>query len=76
MDLVNQWVQSNAPVKQIRDIEALAEGVMGDKQLAHRWLSEPSLALNNRPPIELLGTPEGFDRVKTLLMRIERGVLA
>jgi Protein of unknown function (DUF2384) len=76
VDLVSRWVKTHAPVNQIREIEALAEAVIGDKYKAHKWLSEPNLALDNKPPVDLLGTDEGYARVKTLLMRIETGILA
>jgi uncharacterized protein (DUF2384 family) len=55
---------------------ALADEVFGDPQITKRWLKEPNMATGNKPPIELLGTEEGFARVQVLLRRIEAGVLA
>ncbi len=75
-NLVTQWIRTHAPVGQIREIEALAEAVIGNKQQAHRWLSDPNLALGDKAPIDLLGSEQGYERVKTLLLRIEYGVLA
>lgn len=74
--LLGQWVKTHAPVNQIRDIEALAETVLDDKQQAFKWLSEPNPATDDKPPIDLLGDQSGYDRVKNLLLRIEYGVLA
>jgi uncharacterized protein (DUF2384 family) len=75
-DLLGQWLKAHAPLVQIREIEALAAAVIGDRQLAFRWLSEPNPATDGKAPIDLLGDESGFDRVKTLLLRIEYGVLA
>ena len=74
-DLVGLWVKTHAPVNQIREIEALAETVLGDREQASKWLSEPNLATDDKAPITLLGDQRGYDRVKNLLLRIEYGVL-
>ena len=74
--LVNDWIASNLPADQIGKISALANEVFGDEPVATAWLREPNLAMDNKPPISLLGTQLGFDRVKNLLLRIRYGVLA
>ena len=56
-------------------IEMLANKVFGDPQTAKEWLLEPNLATDNRSPLSLLGTNDGFLRVQILLRRIEYGVL-
>jgi len=58
------------------NIPDLALMVFGDDQVAKRWLVHPNLSLDSQSPAELLDTSEGADRVKTLLLRIEYGVLA
>jgi putative toxin-antitoxin system antitoxin component (TIGR02293 family) len=58
------------------DISRLAERVFGNQQNAFKWLHQPNLATDNKAPIELLGTLEGFKRVENLLLRIDYGVLA
>jgi Protein of unknown function (DUF2384) len=57
-------------------ILTLAEKVFGDNQAADKWLTQPNLMLDNKAPIDLLDTPAGFNIVRTLLLRIEYGVLA
>jgi hypothetical protein len=73
--LVQHWIRNHVPTTQINEISILASAVLGDKDKAVRWLSEPNPAMNNRPPIDLVGENNGFDRVKNLLLRIEYGVL-
>jgi putative toxin-antitoxin system antitoxin component (TIGR02293 family) len=67
---------SESHVANIQAVEGLATAVFEDAAIAERWLREPNLATENRPPIELLDSPAGFARVTTLLERIEYGVLA
>lgn len=67
---------THVPITEIHDLEALAEAVIGDREEARKWLSEPNLATDNRAPILLAGSPEGYERVRNLLLRIEFGVLA
>ncbi|MBV9225269.1 MAG: DUF2384 domain-containing protein [Acidobacteriaceae bacterium] len=74
--LANTWVHGHLPKQQINDIRTLAEEALGDPAAALSWLCEPNMAADDRPPIQLLGTPEGFGRVKNLLLRIQYGVLA
>ena len=74
--LLQQWIKSHAPTNQIEEITLLATTVLGDKDKAQKWLSEPNVAMDNRPPIELIGEKDGFERVKNLLLRVEYGVLA
>jgi hypothetical protein len=74
--LVRHWIKTHVPTAQIEEITALAYTVIEDEDQAVRWLSEPCLATDNRPPIDLIGEKNGFERVKNLLLRIEYGVLA
>jgi putative toxin-antitoxin system antitoxin component (TIGR02293 family) len=60
----------------VHAIEHLAEAVFGDKEVATSWLREPNLATDNKPPVDLLGATEGYERVINLLLRIEYGILA
>lgn len=74
--LFEHWVKAHAPTNQIHRINALAISVIGDEVRALNWLKEPNPATDNRAPIELLGEPQGYERVTNLLLRIEYGVLA
>ncbi len=74
--LVQHWIKAHVPTAQIQEIAVLAFTVLDDKNQAVKWLTEPNLATDNRPPIDLIGERDGFDRVKNLLLRVEYGVLA
>jgi len=56
-------------------IFTIAIEAFDDQGVAARWLERPNLQTGNRPPIELIGTPEGFDIVETVLRQIQYGVL-
>ena len=71
-----QWVASHLPSRQIQSIFQRAEDVFGIPEVAGKWLQEPNLATDGQPPITLLGSEGGYARVKTLLDRIDYGVLA
>jgi putative toxin-antitoxin system antitoxin component (TIGR02293 family) len=60
----------------MQSVLELAINVFENESVAREWLNQPNLATDERPPIALLGTEEGFLRVQTLLHRIEYGVLA
>lgn len=74
--LINTWISTRLPIGQITEITQLATVVFGDQTVATSWLREPNLATDNQSPISLLGTPNGFERVKNFLLRIQYGVLA
>ena len=57
-------------------LEALAEHVFGEKDLAITWLRRSNLSTDDVPPLDLLREPNGFERIKNVLLRIEYGVLA
>jgi chaperonin GroES len=63
-------------VKEVTAIQELATKVFGNKAAGMEWLQEPNIATFDKPPIALLSSNEGFERVKNLLMRIEYGNLA
>lgn len=68
--------QSFSLATALSELEGLAEHVFGDKYVASSWLRQANLATDNVPPLDLIGTRTGFERVKNLLLRIEYGVLA
>lgn len=71
-----RFVQPATRITTVRELEALAEHVFGNKNDAMFWLQTRNLATDQVPPRELLDTPEGLNRVANLLLRIEYGVLA
>ena len=75
-ELSTHWISSHLPIEQIERIMEVAKDVFEDEALAKEWLLAPNLATDNKHPINLLGSPEGYSRVFTLLKRIEYGNLA
>jgi len=75
-ELARHWIGTHLPAAEISEITAMAERIFGDKLTALNWLRQPNLATDDKAPIDLLGAPDGFNRVKHLLLRIEYGVLA
>lgn len=63
-------------VLRMRRVVLEAERVFGDPAKAHRWLREPSRALNKAVPIELLETEEGARIVENELGVIDYGMFA
>jgi uncharacterized protein (DUF2384 family) len=53
-------------------VEAKAASVFGER--ADHWLQNPNKALSGQKPAGLLDTPEGRERVYTVLVRIEHGI--
>jgi putative toxin-antitoxin system antitoxin component (TIGR02293 family) len=51
-----------------------AAAVLGGEREAERWFDTPALALDQRRPIDLLGSPVGAALVGELLGRMEYGV--
>lgn len=60
----------------VASIYALAEDVLGDRDVAVRWLGAPQFGLQYHRPREFLSTELGRQQVKSLLNQIEYGMLA
>lgn len=56
------------------ELLAKATDVFGSRAEAERWLKTPAIALEQRSPLELLGSPAGVELVEQLLGRLEYGV--
>lgn len=54
----------------------LAQELFENEPEIQRWLSTPKETLDNRLPIDLLATNEGFGQVKQLLLQASYGVFA
>ena len=54
-------------------IYSLASEVLGDGQKAALWLKRPSRALGQEPPLQLLDTDAGAQRVERELRQIQFG---
>lgn len=55
-------------------ILAKATDVFGTQQAAEEWLDRPAIGLDQRRPIDLLGTPAGVEIVEEYLERLDYGV--
>ena len=58
------------------EILAKATDIFGSQAEAEQWLERPAVALDQRRPIDLLGTPAGVELVEDHLDRLEYGVYA
>ena len=58
------------------EILAKATDVFGSQAEAEQWLERPAIGLDQRRPIDLLGTPAGVELVEDHLDRREYGVYA
>jgi putative toxin-antitoxin system antitoxin component (TIGR02293 family) len=47
----------------------------GNQDEAERWLKKPVLGLGYKTPAECFETREGIDRVRTLIARLEHGII-
>ena len=58
------------------EILAKATDIFGTQAEAEQWLERPAVGLDQRRPIDLLGTPAGIELVEDHLDRLEYGVYA
>ena len=58
------------------EILAKATDIFGSQAEAEQWLERPAVGLEQRRPIDLLGTPAGVELVEDHLDRMEYGVYA
>lgn len=58
------------------EILSKATDVFGSQAEAEQWLERPAIGLDQRRPIDLLGTPAGVELVEDHLERLEYGVYA
>jgi uncharacterized protein (DUF2384 family) len=65
---------NNRPSKDIAKILVIATAAFDDEDKAGRWLREPNIQTGNAPPVSLVGTPEGFAVVESVLHQIQYGV--
>jgi hypothetical protein len=62
------------PSEEIARILVIAGAAFDDDERAVRWLQEPNIQTGARPPVSLIGTPEGFAVVESVLRQIQYGV--
>lgn len=61
--------------KRLIEVQSRAINVLGEQYFEH-WLDTPKLALDNKIPLELVQTKQGYEDVLNLLGRIEQGVFS
>ncbi|WP_411353588.1 antitoxin Xre/MbcA/ParS toxin-binding domain-containing protein [Marinobacter alexandrii] len=47
----------------------------GDQDETNRWLDSPCLGLGHKTPNKCLETREGIDQVRTLVGRLQHGII-
>ncbi len=55
-------------------VHAQASEVLEDPAIAMQWMLRPSVLLNGDRPLDALAAQAGYDRVQSLLVRLEHGV--
>lgn len=65
-------------VSELRDLtyREIVDLFGGDRITADRWLSSPIRALGNRPPISLMGTQAGLQKIRNLVRKWEEGAVS
>jgi putative toxin-antitoxin system antitoxin component (TIGR02293 family) len=56
------------------DLLAEAVRIFGSAAAARTWFAAPAIALEQRRPSDMVGSPAGCDQVRTLLGQIRYGV--
>jgi len=83
---VKNWTESIAngtadmtermTTEQLREIayQEILELFENDRAAAGKWMSSSVRALGNHPPISLMGTKTGIEKVRQLVGQLEHGV--
>ncbi|MET3755907.1 putative toxin-antitoxin system antitoxin component (TIGR02293 family) [Rhizobium binae] len=62
--------------RKFAEILTKAAGIFASHAEAEQWLERPAIGLDQRRPIDLLGTPAGLELIEDYLDRLEYGVYA
>ena len=73
-ELAGIWTLDNFPSEDVARILEIAKEAFDDSEKALRWLQEPNIQTGKKPPVSLIGTPEGFATVESVLRQIQYGV--
>lgn len=66
--------EQSGQVWQFAETLTKAADVLGSMEAAERWMRSPAMGLEQRTPLELMGTPAGVGLVTDLLTRMDYGV--
>ena len=71
----NRQLDSAATERVVRvaDVIRVAEGTLGGREAATKWLKTPNLALGDATPLSLLDTEPGANEVRRILSSIKYG---
>jgi putative toxin-antitoxin system antitoxin component (TIGR02293 family) len=58
----------------LAEVVSRAADILGSEDEARRWLVRPAMALDQRRPLDMLGTSAGEEMVDDLLTRMDHGV--
>ncbi len=71
---MNAEAQNVEELRKLMKQEAV-ELFEGDRRAAELWLTSSQRALGNRPPLGLMGTAAGIQKIRTLIGQLEHGVV-
>lgn len=65
-------------VSELRDLtyREILELFEGNQLIANQWLSSPIPALGNHPPISLMGSKAGLQKIRNLVRKWEEGTVS
>ncbi len=73
--LAGVWAANNVPVEELRKALDLATDAFGDRDTAMLWLQDQNIQTGNKPPVSILGRPNGLQVVGTVLGQIKYGMI-
>lgn len=69
------WAANNVPVEELRRALDRATDAFDDRDKALLWLQDRNIQTGNKPPVSILGTPNGLQIVETVLGQIKYGMI-
>ena len=69
------WAANNVPAEELRKALDLATDAFGDRDTAMLWLQDRNIQTGNKPPVSILGRPNGLQIVGTVLGQIKYGII-
>ena len=73
--LAGVWAANNVPAEELRKALDLATDAFGDRDTAMLWLQDRNIQTGNKPPVSILGRPNGLQIVATVLGQIKYGII-
>ena len=73
--LASVWAADNVPAEELRKALDLATDAFGDRDTAMLWLQDRNIQTGDKPPVSILGRPNGLQIVGTVLGQIKYGII-